>query len=34
MDYAIAKKFEIEPNAVKYYLKKNKIYKNIKENVA
>ena len=32
--YAIAKKFEIEPNAVKYYLKKNKIYKNIKENVA
>lgn len=25
--YAIAKKFNIEPNAVKYYLKKNNIYK-------
>lgn len=27
--YAIAKQFEVEPNAVKYYLKKNNIYKNI-----
>ena len=30
--YAIAKKFNIEPNAVKYYLKKNKLYKNVGEN--
>lgn len=27
--YAIAKHFGIEPNAVKYYLKKNKLYQNI-----
>lgn len=32
--YAIAKYFGIEPNAVKYYLKKNNIYKGTKESVA
>ena len=28
--YAIAKHFNIEPNAVKYYLKKHNLYQNLK----
>ena len=28
--YAIAKYFGIEPNAVKYYLKKHNLYNNLK----